>query len=183
MSLYFIQSTFYSLTKMKLTFSLALLTFAAVGVQAATTNCVSGASGKGEGNGFNGWCCKTSDDCIESCKSGVCNGPSRTTSGASSGPSRTTSTSLSTETAAPCKSGVYGLGKGNGFLGYCCKNSDDCIQSCKNGTCNGPAGTIGDVGQACRPGWLGSNSGEGPAGACCIHSDDCDESCVDGRCD
>ncbi|CAO3611882.1 unnamed protein product [Mucor fragilis] len=160
---------------MKLSFSLALLAFAAASVQAAAPPkssgiyCVPGSSGKRNGDGYLGYCCTSSDDCIESCKSGVCNGYGE--------PTRTTSASppLSTETMGPCISGVKGKRNGDGYLGYCCSSSDDCVQSCKSGVCNGPR-------IACRPGYSGLGNGQGPAAACCTDSDDCQESCINGRC-
>ncbi|KAL9537870.1 hypothetical protein MBANPS3_011387 [Mucor bainieri] len=108
---------------MKFSFSLALLACTAICVQAAATpvrassTCISGSSGLGKGNGFNGYCCKTSDDCWQSCKSGVCNGPSA--------PNQTTNTSKPTESVM-CFPGVQGQGDGNGGYG------------CKNGMCNQP---------------------------------------------
>ncbi|GAN03364.1 hypothetical protein MAM1_0039c02817 [Mucor ambiguus] len=174
---------------MKLSFSLALLACAAISVQAAATpvrassTCISGSSGKGNGNGYNGYCCESSDDCWESCKSGVCNGPilaSRTVS-----PTLTTSPGppLSTETIGSCLPGVKGKGNGDGYLGYCCSSSDDCVESCKSGVCNGSSKPNDPpVGSACRAGYAGLKNGQGPASACCWDSDDCQESCVNGRC-
>ncbi|CAO3618711.1 unnamed protein product [Mucor fragilis] len=36
------------------------------------TKCIAGISGKKQGNGDSGYCCTSSDDCIETCRSGVC---------------------------------------------------------------------------------------------------------------
>ncbi|KAL9543264.1 hypothetical protein MBANPS3_008189 [Mucor bainieri] len=162
---------------MKLSFSLALLTCAAISVQAAATpvrassTCISGSSGLGKGNGYNGYCCKTSNDCWESCKSGVCNGPVLS--------SKTTSPPLSTETQGDCKLGSFAGGKGDGYLGYCCYDSNDCVESCKGGICNGPRKPNDPPSSsACRAGYAGLKNGQGPASACCWDSDDCQESCV-----
>ncbi|KAK4509701.1 Cyclin domain-containing protein [Mucor velutinosus] len=166
---------------MKLSFSLALLVSAAISVQAAATpvkasgTCISGSSGKGNGDGYYGYCCQSSDDCWESCKSGVCNGPALS--------SQTSAPPLSTETLGPCLPGAKGKRNGDGYLGYCCSSSDDCVESCKSGVCNGPRKPNDPpAGLACRAGYAGLNNGQGPATACCYSSDDCKESCVNGRC-
>ncbi|KAG1102920.1 hypothetical protein G6F42_017294 [Rhizopus arrhizus] len=170
---------------MKLSFSLALLAAAAISVQAAVTpnaasSCVAGSSGLGNGDGYNGYCCKTSDDCFESCVKGVCNGPTKPTK-----PTKT-STAQPSSTPGTCTAGSSGLGKGDGYNGYCCKSSDDCFESCVKGVCNGPSNTKSPTpvptGTNCKPGYKGLGNGEGPANACCDDSDDCQESCISGKC-
>ncbi|KAG1066619.1 hypothetical protein G6F42_026630 [Rhizopus arrhizus] len=37
-----------------------------------STKCTAGVSGKKQGDGDTGYCCTSSDDCIETCRSGVC---------------------------------------------------------------------------------------------------------------
>lgn len=168
---------------MKLSFSLALLAFAAASVQAAAAPmsssiyCVPGSEGKRNGDGYLGYCCTSSDDCRESCKYGMCNGSGQ--------PTRTTTANppASTETMGPCISGVKGKRNGDGYLGYCCSSSDDCVESCKSGVCNGPSKPgLPPAGTACRAGYSGLGNGQGPAAACCVDSDDCQESCINGRC-
>ncbi|KAL9537670.1 hypothetical protein MBANPS3_011565, partial [Mucor bainieri] len=100
---------------MKLSFSLALLATAALSVQAAVTpnaagSCISGSSGKNNGDGFKGYCCVASDDCLESCVKGVCNGPAP--------PTKTSSTPVPTGTPGTCIKGSSGLGDGSGYKGY-----------------------------------------------------------------
>ncbi|KAG1462712.1 hypothetical protein G6F56_005452 [Rhizopus delemar] len=64
---------------MKLSASVLLLVTAFATVQAATAssnNTCTRSNNKGEGKdlGWNGHCCKTSDDCRDACIKGVCNG-------------------------------------------------------------------------------------------------------------
>ena len=37
-----------------------------------STSCIAGVAGKKQGNGNTGYCCATSDDCLETCRSGKC---------------------------------------------------------------------------------------------------------------
>lgn len=119
---------------MKLSLSIFLLAAAALQVQAAANpihaaaaKCISGSAGKGNGDGYKGFCCKNSDDCFESCVSGVCNGPTQPTK-----------TSTSPAPTGTCAAGSSGKGKGDGYNGFCCKSSDDCVDTCVKGICNGP---------------------------------------------
>ncbi|CAO3630179.1 unnamed protein product [Mucor fragilis] len=173
---------------MKLSFSLALLAAAALSVQAAVTpnaagKCISGSSGKNNGDGYNGFCCKSSDDCFESCLKGVCNGPSK--------PTKTTTVPTSTETPGTCIKGSAGLGEGDGYKGYCCESSDDCFDACIKGVCNGPAPptktttvpTSTVTPGTCIKGSAGLGQGDGYKGYCCESSDDCFNSCKSGVCD
>ncbi|KAL7319732.1 hypothetical protein PS15m_002832 [Mucor circinelloides] len=143
--------------------------------------CTAGSSGLGKGDGYKGYCCKTSDDCFESCVKGVCNGPTKTNT-----PTKTSTTPTPTGTSGTCTAGSSGLGKGDGYKGYCCKTSDDCFESCVKGVCNGPSNTKSPTpvptGTNCKPGYKGLGNGEGPANACCDDSDDCQESCISGKC-
>ncbi|RCH80776.1 hypothetical protein CU097_004289 [Rhizopus azygosporus] len=113
-----------------------------------TNSCIAGSRGKKKGNGFNGYCCSTSDDCRESCIKGKCNGPK-----APSTTTTTKSTGSPTPTPSSCISGVKGKKKGNGFNGYCCSTSDDCRESCIKGKCNGPKAptTTTTTAQQCVP--------------------------------
>ncbi|CAO3692131.1 hypothetical protein G6F70_008784 [Rhizopus microsporus] len=173
---------------MKLSLSIFLLAAAALQVQAAANpvhaaaaKCISGSAGKGNGDGYKGFCCKTSDDCFESCVSGVCNGPTK--------PTKTTTSSAP---APSCIAGSKGLGNGDGYKGYCCENSDDCINSCVSGICNGPtkptqsSGTKTATSPAptgtCTAGSKGKGNGDGYKGYCCKNSDDCIDTCVKGVC-
>ncbi|KAG2193398.1 hypothetical protein INT46_002566 [Mucor plumbeus] len=148
--------------------------------------CVAGSAGLGNGDGYKGYCCKSSDDCFESCKSGVCNGPTNTKTATKT----TSAVPTSSGTPGACVAGSAGLGNGDGYKGYCCKSSDDCFESCKSGVCNGPTNTKTtaptstptDTDKACKAGYKGLGNGEGPTNACCSDSDDCQESCIDGKC-
>ncbi|CEJ02259.1 hypothetical protein RMCBS344292_16268 [Rhizopus microsporus] len=114
-------------------------------------SCIAGSRGKKKGNGFNGYCCSTSDDCRDSCIKGKCNGPKA--------PSTTTTATTIKNTGSPsptpnsCISGVKGKKRGNGFNGYCCSTSDDCRDSCIKGKCNGPKAptTTTTTAQQCAP--------------------------------
>ncbi|KAG0762431.1 hypothetical protein G6F57_005517 [Rhizopus arrhizus] len=176
---------------MKLSFSILLLV-AAVQIQAAVnpksaaaSKCISGSSGKGNGDGYKGYCCKDSDDCFNACVKGVCNGSSK--------PDPTP-----TPTPTPggkCTPGSKGLGNGDGYKGYCCDDSDDCINSCVSGVCNGPTNTATKTTTTktttatatatpgkCSPGSQGLKNGDGYKGDCCDTSDDCVNNCVNGVC-
>lgn len=49
-------------------------------------------------------------------------------------PSKTTTTvPTSTPTAGTCVAGSAGLGKGDGYKGYCCKDQADCVDDCVKG--------------------------------------------------
>lgn len=115
----------------------------------ATASCIAGSRGKKKGNGFNGYCCSSSDDCHESCVKGKCNG--------AKAPSITTSATTTKNTGSPsptpdsCTSGAKDKKKGNGFNGYCCSSSDDCRDSCIKGKCNGPKAPTTTTAQQCAP--------------------------------
>ncbi|KAI8076082.1 hypothetical protein BDF21DRAFT_400461 [Thamnidium elegans] len=70
----------------------------------STPSCISGSYGKNKGDGYKNYCCKTSDDCWESCIKRKCNGyvkPSSTIT-------RTSSTTSNSPTSAPtCASGSF----------------------------------------------------------------------------
>ncbi|KAL9549047.1 hypothetical protein MBANPS3_005411, partial [Mucor bainieri] len=113
---------------------------------------------------------------------GVCNGPAP--------PTKTSSTPVPTGTPGTCIKGSSGLGDGSGYKGYCCKSSDDCLESCVKGVCNGPAPptkTSSDTpvptgGSDCTAGFKGKKNGLGPKNACCSTQADCQEDCVKGKC-
>ncbi|KAI8085829.1 uncharacterized protein B0P05DRAFT_466450 [Gilbertella persicaria] len=181
---------------MKLSYCILLLAaFAGLQVSAApgSTKCVSGSAGLGNGDGYKGYCCNDSDDCKDACVKGVCVGPSA--------PTKTTTTSGSKPTSGTCISGSTGLGKGDGYKGYCCDNSDDCQDTCIKGVCNGPSApsktttttatktatkTTTTSGtqptSTCAPGSYGLSNGDGQGGDCCKTNDDCKNACIKGVC-
>ncbi|KAI8350132.1 hypothetical protein BD560DRAFT_376510 [Blakeslea trispora] len=111
--------------------------------------CIAGSSGKKNGDGYKNYCCKTSDDCLDTCIKGKCNGPvntnipgdavatqKTTTQTTTKSISTTTATTKSTSpTSTSCIAGVAGKKKGNGKTGYCCTTSDDCLETCRSGKC------------------------------------------------
>ena len=124
----------------------------------ATATCVAGSSGKKNGDGYNGFCCTSSDDCLDTCVSGKCNGPALTPTTAKTTTTKTTTnntttaktttkntttktttktttTKTTTTTAKACKTGVSGKKLGNGATGYCCTSSNDCLETCRSGVC------------------------------------------------
>ncbi|EIE84850.1 hypothetical protein RO3G_09560 [Rhizopus delemar RA 99-880] len=100
--------------------------------------------------------------CTDDCISGKCNGPVN--------PKPKPNTS--------CTSGSYGLEKGDGYSGYCCKTQADCQDDCVSGKCNGPTAPS----SSCKPGSRGKRKGDGKDGYCCSSSDDCLETCRSGKC-
>lgn len=92
----------------------------------APTTCTVGSQGLGKGDGYNGACCNDQSDCLDNCLSGKCNGPVKTT---------TTKTATTSKATASCIAGVRGKKRGNGETGYCCSSSDDCVETCRSGTC------------------------------------------------
>ncbi|GAA5799937.1 hypothetical protein EDC94DRAFT_555415 [Helicostylum pulchrum] len=126
--------------------------------------CVPGSFGLGFGDGYNGYCCKTEQDCLDNCLSGSCNGifnPVKTTitNVSTAKPTTTKTTTTKTTTKTPtktptktttktasktttkkpttsCIAGVSGKKNGSGKTGYCCTSSDDCLAVCRSGTCN-----------------------------------------------
>lgn len=128
--------------------------------------CLPGSSGLGLGDGYNGYCCKTEQDCLDNCISGSCNGISNpvqttTTKGSTTKtttirtatvtstktttktptktPTKTTTktaTKTTTKPATSCIAGVSGKKNGSGKTGYCCTSSNDCLAVCRSGTCN-----------------------------------------------
>lgn len=119
---------------MKLSLSVLLLVVALVNVQAASSNKSSGSNiictrpnnrGSGSGLGWRGFCCKTDDDCHESCIKGKCNGR------------------VDPKYASPIGDGTcvntgnIGSRTGEGWKDYCCESSDDCRDSCIKGKCTG----------------------------------------------
>ncbi|KAG1395133.1 hypothetical protein G6F60_010424 [Rhizopus arrhizus] len=67
---------------------------------------------------------------------------SATTTTRSTTTKTSTTTTTATATASPnCVSGSYGLGNGDGYKGYCCKDQSDCLDDCIKGQCNGPVNT------------------------------------------
>ncbi|KAI9279613.1 hypothetical protein BY458DRAFT_502303 [Sporodiniella umbellata] len=173
---------------MKLSFSILLLA-AAMQVQCAVTpnaasKCISGSFGKNNGDGYKNYCCKNSDDCRDTCVKGVCNGPVNTKT-------VTTTTAPKPTTTPTCTEGSKGLKNGDGYKGYCCKNSDDCRDTCVKGVCNGPVNTKTvttttapkpTTTPTCTEGSKGLKNGDGYKGDCCKTNDDCTESCVNGVC-
>ncbi|KAI8361744.1 hypothetical protein BD560DRAFT_404593, partial [Blakeslea trispora] len=85
-------------------------------------HCMRGAYARGLGNGWGNVCCKTDDDCRESCLNNVCNGPQNPKYAPSILPKN-------------CKAGVYGLRRGDGKKGQCCVTSDDCRDTCVKNKC------------------------------------------------
>ncbi|CAO3687777.1 unnamed protein product [Rhizopus stolonifer] len=64
---------------MKLSVSVLLLATVFATIQAASVSSKNDCTrpnnrGEGQGLGWNGYCCKTSDDCKDACVKGVCNG-------------------------------------------------------------------------------------------------------------
>ncbi|RCH97830.1 hypothetical protein CU098_001544, partial [Rhizopus stolonifer] len=109
----------------------------------ATATCISGSSGKKNGDGYNGYCCTSSDDCLDTCVKGKCNGPTNTkitTSSTTTKKATTTTTTkkattTTTSGASSCTPGVSGKKNGTGKTGYCCTSSDDCLETCRSGKC------------------------------------------------
>ncbi|KAG1150846.1 hypothetical protein G6F37_001594 [Rhizopus arrhizus] len=116
-------------------------------------------------------------------------------------PSSTTTSSASTPTSdSSCTAGSYGLGNGDGYKGYCCKDQSDCLDDCIKGQCNGPVNTKTTTKNtpakttttkkdssptdtsSCTPGSRGKKRGDGKDGYCCSSSDDCLETCRQGKC-
>ncbi|KAI8353302.1 hypothetical protein EDC96DRAFT_466556 [Choanephora cucurbitarum] len=95
--------------------------------------CIPGSSGKSNGDGYNGYCCKTSDDCLDTCVKGKCNGPTNTKLPQTT--EKATTTKKTSPTSTSCIAGVAGKKEGNGKTGYCCKTSDDCLETCRQGKC------------------------------------------------
>ncbi|KAI9361808.1 hypothetical protein BD770DRAFT_316907 [Pilaira anomala] len=93
--------------------------------------------------------------------------------------------------AASCIPGSFGKKRGDGFKGYCCKNSDDCQSACVSRKCNGPvnpdatrstASMEPTTAPTCVAGSFGKKKGDGFKNYCCKNSDDCRSSCVNGKC-
>ncbi|KAL0142494.1 hypothetical protein V8B55DRAFT_1498571 [Mucor lusitanicus] len=102
--------------------------------------CTSGSYGLGNGDGYNGACCAGQQDCWDDCISGVCNGPVNTKTATKTSTKTTTKTSTKTSTKTPtasasCTPGSRGKRRGDGKTGYCCSSSDDCLETCRSGTC------------------------------------------------
>ncbi|KAI9247358.1 hypothetical protein BY458DRAFT_484152 [Sporodiniella umbellata] len=127
------------------TVTISTTTTTVTATSTAVPTCISGAYGLGNGDGYNGYCCKTQADCVDDCVSGKCNGPSNTktttaTKTQTTATTKTTTTKTSTPTTNPnCTSGSFGLGNGDGYNGYCCKDQSDCVDDCVSGKCNGPS--------------------------------------------
>ncbi|CAO3648731.1 unnamed protein product [Mucor hiemalis] len=94
-----------------------------------------------------------------------------------------------------CTAGSSGLGKGDGYKGYCCKTEADCIDDCVKGVCVGPVNTktttpatkttttpTTPTPGTCTPGSSGLGNGDGYKGACCKTQADCIDDCVKGAC-
>lgn len=158
-------------------------------------SCTPGSYGLGNGDGYNGACCKDQSDCLDDCLSGKCNGPVNTkTATVTSTKTSTKSTSTASPTSTTCTSGSYGLGKGDGYNGACCKDQSDCWDDCLGGKCNGPVNTATTkastktstktptASASCTPGSRGKKRGDGKNGYCCSSSDDCLETCRSGTC-
>ncbi|KAI8878277.1 hypothetical protein K501DRAFT_196255, partial [Backusella circina FSU 941] len=89
---------------------------------------------------------------------------------------KTVTKTKSASSCSTCTAGHYGLGRGKGYAGACCKDQSDCWESCIKGKCNGPSQS------SCKPGYLRKRRGNGPKNACCETQRDCKESCIKGRC-
>ncbi|KAG1445740.1 hypothetical protein G6F56_009807 [Rhizopus delemar] len=136
--------------------------------QPTSGSCTSGSFGLEKGDGYNGYCCETQADCWDDCISGKCNGPVNTK----------TTTAAAQPTSGSCTSGSYGLGKGDGYKGFCCETQADCLDDCIRGSCNGPSKSS----VSCTAGSRGKKRGDGKDGYCCSSSDDCQETCRQGIC-
>ena len=138
--------------------------------------------------------------------------PVTTTTTTKTGTATTTTTAPTTTSGATCYPGSAGLGKGDGFSGYCCKDQSDCQDDCISGKCNGPVNTktsaipVTTTTKAtktttakttkttttktatpttpgkCTGSSAGKGLGDGGNGACCKTSDDCQETCRSGVC-
>ncbi|CAO3610932.1 unnamed protein product [Mucor hiemalis] len=156
-------------------------------------SCTPGSSGLGNGDGYNGACCKDQSDCWDDCIKGTCNGPINTATKTS------TATATATSTPGSCTPGSSGLGNGDGYNGACCKDQSDCWDDCIKGTCNGPVNTKTATATktttkkttttktktptaSCIAGSRGKKKGDGKTGYCCSSSDDCLETCRSGTC-
>ncbi|CAO3699263.1 unnamed protein product [Rhizopus stolonifer] len=95
-------------------------------------------AGSGKKAGWKGYCCKNNNDCHSSCSKHVCTGKENPIylKPVPTGKSTTTKKSGSTTCTRPNNRGE---GKGLGWNGYCCKDSDDCKDACIKGVCNGKA--------------------------------------------
>ncbi|CAO3699265.1 unnamed protein product [Rhizopus stolonifer] len=131
---------------MKLSPSVLLLVAAFATVQAAAVSSNNACTrpnnrGEGKGLGWNGYCCKDSDDCKDTCIKGVCNGkanPKFASPITTTKKTKATTTKKSGSTTCT-RPNNRGEGKGLGWNGYCCKDSDDCKDACIKGVCNGKA--------------------------------------------
>lgn len=140
-------------------------TKAAATTTTAISGCVSGSYGLGNGDGYNGYCCKSQADCLDDCISGKCNGAKNikaTTTKIVTKPStkstttkkattttkkatiitkksskKSTTKKLTTKkiTSATCKTGSTGKKQGSGKTGACCSSSNDCEETCRSGVC------------------------------------------------
>ncbi|PHZ15354.1 uncharacterized protein RHIMIDRAFT_302745 [Rhizopus microsporus ATCC 52813] len=157
---------------MKLSLSALFLVAAFVNVQAASSDKSSNSNiictrpnnrGSGSGLGWRGFCCKTDDDCHESCIKGKCNGR------------------VDPKYASPINDGTcidtgnIGSRTGEGWGNFCCETSEDCREDCVKGKCTGKTHCI-------LPKNQGKGSGQGWKDYCCKNSDDCRDSCIKGRC-
>ncbi|KAI9331400.1 hypothetical protein BD770DRAFT_449417 [Pilaira anomala] len=112
----------------------------------------------------------------------------------------------SSSDATSCYAGSYGLRKGDGYNGYCCKDQSDCLDDCLNGSCNGPVNTKTTSTakktsttikkttttatsptttanpDTCYPGSFGLRNGDGYRGYCCKDQSDCKDDCIKGSC-
>ena len=165
----------------------ATSTTAAATPTSTTCSCITGYLGVGNGKGPTGACCKTSNDCVDTCNSnGICgvNGVPYTCS-----PTKTTPTPISTATATTCSciTGYSGVGNGKGPTGACCKTSNDCVDTCNSDGACGVSGVTytcsTTIPCSCISGYLSTGTGKGPTGACCKTSSDCVDTCnSDGAC-
>ena len=102
-----------------------------------STTCTSGSYGLSQGDGYNGACCKDQSDCLDDCLSGKCNGPvnTKTTTRTTTKKTATKTTTKKATSTSSCTPGSRGKKRGNGKTGYCCSSSDDCLETCRSGTC------------------------------------------------
>lgn len=128
---------------MKLSLSIFLFVAAALNVSAYKVPynaqaCALGPEGKGLGNGFKGYCCKTQADCIDDCLfENVLSlrVPFLPLLLMVSTPKLPSASKL-TATSSKCIAGFAGKNNGKSGLNACCKSDDDCKNSCVNKKCD-----------------------------------------------
>jgi hypothetical protein len=88
------------------------------------------------------YCCNLNNNqCVLDPNNNICDIPPtntlKTTTSTKAGTTTKTTTATKTTTtsgsSATCVAGSSGLGNGNGYNGYCCKTSNDCLDTCVSG--------------------------------------------------